>query len=112
MEYKKYIRKPLLVEAVEITKENIAEVAKIIGELKSKGGVKFIAVDRRVVPVIGRAYVGWFLTKMDGNYRCYAPEVFDTIFANFAPSVTFTFSEEDDEEITVSSSTEIPLDVK
>jgi hypothetical protein len=34
MEFTQYVRKPFVVEAVEVTVENMAEVAKYVGEMR------------------------------------------------------------------------------
>jgi len=80
MEFKTYTRTPFAVEAVEITEDNIDEIAALIGSVRTKDGVKTILVDRKIVPNIGRAGIGWFVTKMDDKYRCYAPKLFSEQF--------------------------------
>lgn len=91
MEFNTYIRKPFIVEAVEITDENIEEVAALIGKIKinEETEVAFIALDRRVIPNVGRAYVGWWLTKLGDNYRCYAPKVFTEQFIEQVSNPTY-----------------------
>jgi hypothetical protein len=79
IEYNSYVRKPFRVEAIEITEDNIAEIAPLIGELREKDDTsktKFIYVDRRLVPNIWRVYPGFFMTKMGDNIRCYSRRVF------------------------------------
>lgn len=78
--FQRFVRTPFVVEAVIITEENIEEIAKLIGEVRTKGDEKYIALDRRVIPNIARAYIGWYFTKMEDNYRCYAPKLFSTLF--------------------------------
>lgn len=82
MEFTTFSRKPFVVEAVEITDENIEEVAKLIGTdgVRVKDEVKYIALDKRIVPNIHRAYVGWWLTRMGDNLRCYSPKIFEEQF--------------------------------
>lgn len=80
MEFVEYIRKPFSVNAIEITEENMKEVAKLIGTVRTKDGVTFIALDRRIIPNVTRAFVGWYLTCVDNNYRCYAPKLFRAQF--------------------------------
>ena len=75
-----YTRKPFAVEAIEITEENIALLAPLLGELKEKDGVPFIALDKRIVPNIHRAFIGWWVTRMDDNLRCYSPKIFEEQF--------------------------------
>lgn len=80
MNFTQFTRKQFSVEAVEITEENFEEIAAIVGEIREKDGAKWIAVDRRVVPSVNRAYVGWFMTRLGDNYRCYSPKVFHEQF--------------------------------
>lgn len=102
MEFSKFVRRPFAVEAVEITKLNIEEIARLVGELRVKEGVIYISLDRRIIPNVGQAYVGWWMTRMGDNYRCYSPKTFNHQFIDYEPSITFIFdgSDEDiDEEM-------------
>jgi hypothetical protein len=83
MQFDRFIRKPFSVEAVQISYDNIEQIAGVLGELKEKDGEKWIAIDRRLVPNIRKAYVGWWVTKMDENYRAYSPKVFEKDFMNY-----------------------------
>lgn len=94
MEFTEFNRKPFKVQAVEITAENMEEVAQFIGTVKTKGDLTFIALDRRLVPNVSRAYVGWWFTILDQNYRCYAPKVFHEQFIEQAPASGIVFDEE------------------
>lgn len=77
MEFQPYVRKPFVVEAVEVTEDNIGEIAKYVGELRAKDdGTPFIFVDRRLVPNIFRVYPGFFMTRMGDHIRCYSRKVF------------------------------------
>lgn len=79
--FSSFVRRPFLVEAVKITPENIDELATLLGEVKEKeDGEKYIVLDRRVVPNIKRAFIGWFVTRLDENLRCYSPKVFEREF--------------------------------
>lgn len=71
-----FVRTPFAVEATLITPENIDEVAALVGTVRIKNGEKYISLDRRVVPNISRAFVGWYLTRLGDNLRCYSPKVF------------------------------------
>lgn len=97
MKFEHYIRKPFTVEAVEITRENIDEVAELIGETREKDGVPFIAINRRLVPNIHRAYLGWFVTKLGDNFRCYSPKVFNAEFTEHEPGTGYFFEEDSDD---------------
>lgn len=82
-----YQRKPFFIEAVEITNENIDEIGELIGRVmvRAEDGVKFIQVDNVLIPGIGRAYAGFWLTIMDNRYRCYSGRIFN---AQFEPART------------------------
>lgn len=81
MEFITYVRKPFLVEAVEVTTSNIAELAPLVGTLKAKAdGTPFIQVNQRYVPNVFRVYPGFFVTKLDDTIRCYSRKAF---FAQF-----------------------------
>lgn len=82
VEFKKYTRKPFDVEAVEITDDNIEEVAEFIGTIRTKDedNTKFIQVDRRLIPNVFRVYPGFFMTRMGDNIRCYSPRTFNEQF--------------------------------
>jgi hypothetical protein len=83
MQFDRFIRKPFSVEAVQISYDNIEQIAGVLGELKEKDGEKWIAIDRRLVPNIRKAYIGWWVTKMDENYRAYSPKVFEKEFMSY-----------------------------
>jgi hypothetical protein len=77
VEFTTFVRKPFVVDAVEITTQNIAEVANYIGDLREKeDGTPYILVDRRLVPNVLRVYPGFFMTKMGENVRCYSRRIF------------------------------------
>jgi len=81
MEFTKFVRKPFVVEGLEITRENIADVAKFIGELREVDGLSpYIIVDERYVPNVDRVYIGYFMTKMGSNVRCYSKNIFKKQF--------------------------------
>ncbi len=77
MDFNTFVRKPFAVDAVEVTEENIAELAKLVGKLHEKeDGSPYIQVDRRLVPTVFRVFPGFWLTKMGDNVRCYSKSVF------------------------------------
>jgi hypothetical protein len=83
MEFIEFVRKPFVVEALEITEENIAEVAKYVGDVEENDdGTRFIRVDRSLVPNVTRVYPGYFMTRMGDYVRCYSRRVF---FEQFTP---------------------------
>lgn len=78
MELTEYIRKPFIVEAVEITKENVEDVAAYVGEVVYDEDDKpmYIESDRQLMPGIPRVYLGFYMTRMGDNIRCYSRRVF------------------------------------
>lgn len=88
LEFNEFVRKPFVVEAVEVTVDNMAEIAKYVGELREKDdGTPFIYVDRRLVPNIFRVYPGFFMTRMGDNIRCYSRRVFMEQFVQNRPDL-------------------------
>lgn len=89
LEYNTFVRKPFVVEAVEVTEENIEGIAEKVGQVETKAdGTKYIAVDRRIVPNIYRVYPGFFMTKLGDNYRCYSKRIFDEQFVIVDDSIS------------------------
>lgn len=81
MEFTTFVRKPFIVEATEVTEDNIEEIAELIGTIRKKeNGIPYIAVNRRLVPNLYRVYVGFWVTKMGDNVRCYSRRVFTQQF--------------------------------
>lgn len=77
MEMTTFVRKPFAVQAIEVTEENIAEIAELVGELKeTEAGVPFIKVHPRLVPNVFKVYPGFWMTKMGDNVRCYSAKIF------------------------------------
>lgn len=89
----KYMRKPFFVEAVEVTAENIAEVAQWChGSLRQSAGPggrrpqKYIKVNvkRPLTPRQTMAYVGdWVVTASDQTirgFKVYTPRAFEQSF--------------------------------
>lgn len=87
MDFITYVRKPFVVEAVEITLENIGELAQFIGSLKEEDGTLFIQVDRRLVPNVFKVYPGFFMTRMGDNIRCYSRKIFREQFVMQTPDI-------------------------
>lgn len=76
--FRTFVRKPFEIEAVEITSDNIEQIAPMVGKLDKdqKTGTPFIEVDKELVPNMTRVWPGYWLTKMGDNIRCYASRVF------------------------------------
>lgn len=88
LDFTNYVRKPFVVDAVEITEANIEQVAPYIGDIKTKeDGSKYILVDNRLVPNVTRVYPGFFLTKMGENVRCYSRKIFREQFVPTTPEM-------------------------
>lgn len=89
MEFSTFVRKPFTVEAVEVTAENIGEIAPLVGTLKEKDdGTPFIQVDKKLVPNVFRVYPGFWMTKMGDNIRCYAQRVFEEQFVRSSDEIS------------------------
>lgn len=81
LNYIPYIRRPFEIEAVEITEDNIADIAPLVGELCHKDdGSPYIEVDKRLVPNVFKVYPGFYMTRMGDNVRCYSRRVFHEQF--------------------------------
>lgn len=90
-DFETFVRTPFVVRATKITEENIEDIAQMVGEIRTKNGEQFIALDRRVVPNVSRAFVGWWVTVLNGNIRCYAPKVFKEQFEIVSEDGVFSF---------------------
>jgi len=83
MEFVKFKRRPFEIEAVQITEENMEELAKLTGEYVPSTDPDtgpYIKINKRLVPNVRRAYVGWWVTQMNDDVRCYAPKIFEEQF--------------------------------
>lgn len=87
MEFEKFVRKPFIVEVVQITAENIEEIAKLVGELRDQDGKPYIRVNNNVVPGIQRVHIGYYMTRMGDNIRCYNKRVFASQFCPATPEI-------------------------
>ncbi len=88
MDFTTFVRKPFTVEAVEVTEENIAEIAEFVGTLRQKDdGTPYIHVDRRLIPNIYRVFPGFWMTKMDDSVRCYSKQIFKKQFIESTPDI-------------------------
>jgi hypothetical protein len=79
-----YLRKTFLVQAVEITHENMDEVARHIGVVKQdRERGRFIEIDERIVPRFKRAYAGFYVTFVGEQIRVYTRRSFHSHFVGF-----------------------------
>lgn len=87
MEFITFIRKPFVVEAVLITKDNIKQIAPKVGTLEEENGEPFIQVNPKKVPNVYRVHPGFWMTKLKGTnqIRCYKPEIFQQQFVENSP---------------------------
>lgn len=84
--FTEYVRKPFVVEAIEVTKDNIEALAEFIGTLRKKeDGTTYILVDRRLIPNITYVYPGFWMTRMGENMRCYSRKIFKEQFTPNTP---------------------------
>lgn len=98
MEFTKYVRKPFMIEAIQITEENMQEVCDMIGfEIRHKDGQPYIVVNKKIVPNGYRAYVGQWVTRMGNNIRCYPKRVFDDQFIDYGPEWSSWFEDESED---------------
>lgn len=91
LEFTNYVRKPFSVQAIEVTEENIRDVARglNIGNVKydEETGEPYIMVDKKKIPNVNRVHAGFFVTKMGNNIRCYNPQVFPQQFTEITPEI-------------------------
>jgi hypothetical protein len=88
MDFTVFVRKPFVVEAVEVTDENIAEIAEYVGTLRTKDdGTPYIQVDRRLIPNVFRVFPGFWMTRMGDNIRCYSKKIFTDQFTATTPEI-------------------------
>lgn len=81
MDFKTFVRRPFEIQAVQITPQNIDEVAELIGEVRKRpDGTKYILCEPRLLPGMEKVYIGYYLTKMGRNIRCYGRRVFEEQF--------------------------------
>lgn len=89
---KTYIRKPFPVEAVQITEENIDDIAAIIGEVVvNEKGIRLIKLNRELIPRMSHAYIGWYVTRMGPLYRCYKADLFESQYVLHEGNTLFSF---------------------
>jgi hypothetical protein len=88
VEFKSFIRKPFRVSAIEITVENIHELADLVGEFKEDADSgPYIIADPEKVPTVNRVVPGYWITQMGKNLRCYSAKAFHEQFAELTPSL-------------------------
>lgn len=91
MNFQNYVRTPFAIKALEVTEENFEDVAAFCGksiEVTSKGD-RYIFVNRRIIPTGSKIFVGWWITLMDDNVRCYPPRSFNSQFVPLEATTEF-----------------------
>lgn len=88
MQFKTYVRKPFTVSAVEVTEDNIEDIAKLCGTIETNGeGQRFIKVTNDSVKTVTRVYVGFWMTKNGDNIRFYSNRIFSQQFIQSTPDI-------------------------
>ena len=87
LKFDRYVRTPFQVEAVRITEENLHEIAALIGEITTEDGKTFITINRKIIPTMGKAFPGWYLTRSGDSLRCYSAKVFKQQFIGLGEGV-------------------------
>jgi len=88
MLFNDFVRIPFTVSAVEVTEENLPEIAELIGSLATKeDGTPYVKVDNKIVPNVYRVFPGFWITKMGDNIRAYSPKVFKQQFVEGAEEI-------------------------
>ena len=79
LKYETFVRTPFKIEAVEVTDENLNQIADMLGSkvfTDTRTGNNFIGVDNDKMPGIYRIYAGFWVTKMGHRYRAYSQQRF------------------------------------
>lgn len=79
----KYIKKPLIVDAVQVTEENFGEIAKWCqGTIETDGDKQFIRVrvHNPKIPRQSQAFVGDWLLYTEMGYKVYTDQPFKKSF--------------------------------
>jgi len=95
---KKMVRAPYIVDVIEVTEANLAEINQVVGytDIQEDEEGKFILANRRVLQYPPRIRPGFFVTKVSLNDRlqCFSPEIMAEQFTEYRDVVTFEFDEE------------------
>lgn len=92
MDFTTFVRKPFVVEAVEVTVENIHELSELIGTFHDFEGdtPPYIRVNSDLVPNVSSVHLGYWVTRMGRgtkNIRCYSAKIFKEQFIEMSPEV-------------------------
>ncbi len=81
MHFDTFVRKPFVVEAVQVTEDNINSIAKSVGVIKKNSdGSPFILPNRKLFPNNSEISLGYWMTRMGKQLRFYSPSVFNNQF--------------------------------
>ena len=90
LHYETFVRTPFKIEAVEVTEENIHQIAEMLGSkifTDTRTGSTFIGVDNDQMPGIYRIYAGFWVTKMGHRFRAYSQQRFLKEFIRLSAGV-------------------------
>jgi hypothetical protein len=82
----RYVRKPVIVDAVQVTEENFKQLAKWCqGEIQSDGTMQFIRVRVHTPknPRQSQAFVGDWILYTDKGYKVYSNRAFGDSFEEY-----------------------------
>lgn len=72
-----HIREPFAIEAIQVTNDNMAELAKVFGRLMvEEDRTPYIAVSRKYARRGWKLHLGGYVTRMDEKIRFYSEKVF------------------------------------
>lgn len=90
LDYEIFVRAPFKIEAVEVTDENIYDIAEMLGSKifsDTRTGNIFIGVDHEQMPGIYRIYAGFWVTRMGHRFRAYSQQRFLKEFVKLTDGV-------------------------
>ena len=90
LDYQTFVRTPFKIEAVEVTDENLTQIAEMLGSkvfTDTRTGNNFIGVDNDQMPGIYRIYAGFWVTKMGHRFRAYSQQRFLKEFVKLTDGV-------------------------
>lgn len=103
MEYTTYVRKPLQVDAVQFTEENMEELAPLVGSFRMKTNddgsqTPYIVVDWRLVPnKVNKVWPGFWMTKIGESVHVFPEGQFKSQFVEKTPDLDlWSFLKNDD----------------
>lgn len=84
LEPKKYAHKPVIVEAVQVTADNMGDVAKWCqGRIHKAGDNKYVKVNVPLAKMTRhtQAFIGDWVLKTEMGLKVYTPKAFDAVFS-------------------------------